>query len=298
MKTEFWYLIIGVLLVVVTLTGTLTKRLPVTLAMLYLGAGLILGPLGFGVANVEAIGQAGLLELLSELAVIVSLFTAGLKLRCPFPDKRWGAPLRLAFVSMALTVGLVALSGSQLLGISLGAAVLLGAILAPTDPVLASDVQLESAGDQDKLRFGITGEAGFNDGTAFPFVMLGARPIAPSAGRGGLRSWWRLRRAVRSVGWIRMAGADLQHRSGELYLVSCWLKTPLSHKTPGLKYALQSSPYPAGPWADEGSTVPSVASGPTLNTIAFVWNCCRRAMLDFGRLQRQIQGCRMKTPSA
>ncbi len=173
MKTEFWYLIIGVLLVVVTLTGTLTKRLPVTLTMLYLAAGLVLGPLGFGVADVDAIGQVGLLELLSELAVIVSLFTAGLKLRCPFPDKRWGVPLRLAFVSMALTVGFVAFAGSQFLGISLGAAVLLGAILAPTDPVLASDVQLESAGDQDKLRFGITGEAGFNDGTAFPFVMLG-----------------------------------------------------------------------------------------------------------------------------
>ena len=173
MKTEFWYLVIGALFVVVTLTGTLTRRLPVTLTMLYLAAGFILGPLGFGVAVVDAIGQAGILELISELAVIVSLFTAGLKLRCPFPDSRWAAPLRLAFVSMVLTVGLVALLGSQFLGLSLGAAVLLGAILAPTDPVLASDVQLESAADQDKLRFGITGEAGFNDGSAFPFVMLG-----------------------------------------------------------------------------------------------------------------------------
>ena len=59
------------------------------------------------------------------------------------------------------------------LGLSWGAAVLLGAVLAPTDPVLASDVQVEHAADRDRLRFSLTGEAGMNDGTAFPFVMLG-----------------------------------------------------------------------------------------------------------------------------
>jgi NhaP-type Na+/H+ or K+/H+ antiporter len=67
----------------------------------------------------------------------------------------------------------LALLGVVALGLSVGAAVLLGAILAPTDPVLASDVQLESATDRDRLRFSLTGEGGLNDGTAFPFVMLG-----------------------------------------------------------------------------------------------------------------------------
>jgi NhaP-type Na+/H+ or K+/H+ antiporter len=74
---------------------------------------------------------------------------------------------------MAVTVGLIVLVGVYGLGLPLGAAVLLGAVLAPTDPVLASDVQLESAADQNRLRFNLTGEAGLNDGTAFPFVMLG-----------------------------------------------------------------------------------------------------------------------------
>jgi NhaP-type Na+/H+ or K+/H+ antiporter len=74
---------------------------------------------------------------------------------------------------MVLTVGLVAALGTGLLGLSLGAAVLLGAILAPTDPVLASDVQVGDPADRDRLRFSLTGEAGLNDGTAFPFVMLG-----------------------------------------------------------------------------------------------------------------------------
>jgi NhaP-type Na+/H+ or K+/H+ antiporter len=74
---------------------------------------------------------------------------------------------------MTITVALVALVGVYALGLPWGVAVLLGAVLAPTDPVLASDVQLESAADTDRLRFSITGEAGLNDGTAFPFVMLG-----------------------------------------------------------------------------------------------------------------------------
>src|SRR3954467_3690766 len=74
---------------------------------------------------------------------------------------------------MGVTVALVAGVGALVLGLPLGAAILLGAILAPTDPVLASDVQVADAGDRDRLRFALTGEAGLNDGTAFPLVLLG-----------------------------------------------------------------------------------------------------------------------------
>ena len=74
---------------------------------------------------------------------------------------------------MAVTVGLVAAFAYYVLGLPLGAAVLLGAILAPTDPVLATDVQIRHPGDRDQLRFTLTCEAGMNDGSAFPFVMLG-----------------------------------------------------------------------------------------------------------------------------
>jgi len=81
--------------------------------------------------------------------------------------------VRLAFPSMALTVLFIALVGVFLLGLSSGAALLLAAILAPTDPVLASDVQVEDSSDRDRLRFSLTAEGGLNDGTAFPFVMLG-----------------------------------------------------------------------------------------------------------------------------
>ncbi|MBA3796399.1 MAG: cation:proton antiporter [Chloroflexi bacterium] len=156
------------------LAGSVLRRLPLSSSMIYLAAGAILGPLGLGMIIIDPVGGgSGLLEIVSEVAVILSLFTAGLKLRLPISDRGWWIPVRLAFVSMALTVGFIALAGVTLLGLPLGAAVLLGAILAPTDPVLASDVQVGHPGDRDELRFALTGEAGLNDGTAFPFVMLG-----------------------------------------------------------------------------------------------------------------------------
>jgi NhaP-type Na+/H+ or K+/H+ antiporter len=72
-----------------------------------------------------------------------------------------------------VTVTLIAGAGVAWLGLPLGAAILLGGILAPTDPVLASDVQVAEPTDRDRLRFALTGEAGLNDGTAYPFVLLG-----------------------------------------------------------------------------------------------------------------------------
>jgi NhaP-type Na+/H+ or K+/H+ antiporter len=107
------------------------------------------------------------------VAVLISLFSVGLKLGLPLSSRDWLLPVRLAFVSMALTVALIAVVGVLGLGLAPGAAILLGAILAPTDPVLATAVQVESSGDRDRLRFSLTGEGGLNDGTAFPFVMLG-----------------------------------------------------------------------------------------------------------------------------
>ncbi len=168
-----WYLIAGVLFITMALSGSILKRLPLTTSILYLVIGLALGSFGFGFISLDLIEDAGLIERITEVAVIVSLFTAGLKLRIDWSDTRWLVPLRLAVVSMAITIGLIAVAGVVGLGLSVGAAILLGAILAPTDPVLASEVAVDSPTDEDQLRLGLTGEAGLNDGTAFPFVMLG-----------------------------------------------------------------------------------------------------------------------------
>jgi NhaP-type Na+/H+ or K+/H+ antiporter len=168
-----WFLIAGVLLVAVAVTGSLLKRLPLTTSMFYLGAGALLGPWGAGLLNLDVITDAPTIEVLTELAVIISLFTAGLKLRLPFADRQWRIAILLAVVAMTLTIVGITAFGVLAAGMTLTAALLLGAVLAPTDPVLASDVQVAHEHDAEPVRFSLTGEAGFNDGTAFPFVMLG-----------------------------------------------------------------------------------------------------------------------------
>jgi NhaP-type Na+/H+ or K+/H+ antiporter len=173
MTFTLWFLIAGGLLIFMALAGSVLKRLPLSTAMVYLAVGLGLGPLGVGLLDLDLVRDAALVERLAEVAVLISLFSAGLKLRIPLSEGRWRLPVRLASASMALTVGLIALAGVWGLGLPLGAAILLGAVLAPTDPVLAADVQVEHPGDRDRLRFSLTGEAGLNDGSAFPFVMLG-----------------------------------------------------------------------------------------------------------------------------
>ncbi len=173
MRGALWFVVVGTLLVGMAAASTVVRRLPLTTALLYLAAGVALGPVGAGFVRLEPVRDSALLERLAEVAVLISLFGAGLKLRTALSDRRWQLPVRLATISMVLTVALVAAVGVYGLGLPLGAAVLLGAILAPTDPVLASDVQVEHPTDRDRLRFALTGEAALNDGTAFPFVMLG-----------------------------------------------------------------------------------------------------------------------------
>lgn len=168
-----WFFLVGVLLLSMGLLAPLIKRLPVTSAIIYLTVGLLLGPTGLGLYHFNPLQESALLEILTEAAVLISLYAAGVKMPIPMTLSRWKSPIRLAFISMTVTVALVALFGHYILELPLGAAILLGAIVAPTDPVLATDVQIRHPGDRDLLRFSLTCEAGMNDGSAFPFVMLG-----------------------------------------------------------------------------------------------------------------------------
>jgi NhaP-type Na+/H+ or K+/H+ antiporter len=173
MTFAVWCAIAGVLLITMALGASFLRRLPLSTSMLYLLAGVGLGPAGLQLLDADPFVYSGLLEVMTEIVVLISLFVSGLKLSVPLRDARWHLPLRLALVSMLLTIAMITAAGVWGLGLSLGAAVLLGAILAPTDPVLASDVQVEGGSDRDRLRFALTGEGGLNDGAAFPFVMLG-----------------------------------------------------------------------------------------------------------------------------
>ncbi len=168
-----WYLVFGIVLMLTALSTSWFGKWPITTSIFYFIFGVILGPYGLHIVNIDLFNNAGAFERMTEVVVLVSLFVAGLKLRLPFSHGHWKAAVRLAFTSMSLTVLMISAIGFYILKMPLGAAILLGAILAPTDPVLASAVQVTDPHDRDRLRFSLTGEAGLNDGTAFPFIMLG-----------------------------------------------------------------------------------------------------------------------------
>ena len=173
MTNAQWFLLVGGLLLAMGLTSSILKRLPITSAIIYLAVGILVGPTVLDVFHFNPLQESALLEVLTEVVVLISLFSAGVKMPVPFSLNRWRTPILLASVSMAISVGMVAAFAYYVLGLPLGAGVLLGAIVAPTDPVLATDVQSRHPGDRDQLRFTLTCEAGMNDGSAFPFVMLG-----------------------------------------------------------------------------------------------------------------------------
>lgn len=212
-----WCAIVGVLLITMALSGTLLSRLPLSTSMLFLAVGIGLGPGGLGLLAADPFEHSKLFERLAEIAVLISLFVTGMKLSVPLRDARWLVPVRLAIVSMTLTVAFIAMCGVLGLGLPLGAAVLLGAILAPTDPVLASDVQVANAADRDRLRFGLSGEAGLNDGTAFPFVMLGLGLLGlHELGPGGWR--WIVVDVVWAIAGGVLVGGALGYAVGSLVL--------------------------------------------------------------------------------
>lgn len=219
MTNAQWFMLIGVVLLVMGLTPTVLKRSPITAAIIYLAVGLLVGPSALNLFHFNPLKESALLEALTEVAVLISLFSAGVKMPAPFSFARWRAPILLATVSMTISVAMVAAFAFYVLGLPLGAGVLLGAILAPTDPVLATDVQIRHPGDRDQLRFTLTCEAGMNDGSAFPFVMLGLALLGlHEIGDFGMR-WvlvdvlWATAAGV-AIG--AMAGIALAHLSSKL----------------------------------------------------------------------------------
>jgi NhaP-type Na+/H+ or K+/H+ antiporter len=161
-------------------------------AMVYLLLGVLAAALAraLGVDWLQPARNSQVIERLSEFAVIVALFGAGLKLDRPLRWPDWASTARLILIVMPLTIAAVAVFGTAVMGLSVGAAVVLGAALAPTDPVLASDVQVGPPGEERERepQFALTSEAGLNDGIAFPFVVLGLL-IAGEGGTGWLGKW-------------------------------------------------------------------------------------------------------------
>jgi NhaP-type Na+/H+ or K+/H+ antiporter len=142
-------------------------------ALVYLVIGVAIGPWGAGWLLPDPDMHRVLLERAAEIAVLISLFATGSVVGTTLRVAHWRVPVRLATGAMVVTVLLLAAFAHWVLDLSVGASLVLAGALAPTDPVLAGDVQVADARDRDRLRFGLTGEAGLNDGAAFPFVLAG-----------------------------------------------------------------------------------------------------------------------------
>jgi len=173
MHEALWFMLIGAVLVVMALAASTLKQLPCSASMFYLAIGFVLGAPVAGFVQIDLAHDAHALRVLTEIALLVSLFAIGLRLRVDLGNRLWRLPVRLGIVAMMITVPLLTLAACWLLPLAWGPALLLAAILSPTDPVLAHDVQVRDPGDLDFVRFALSAEGGVNDGIAMPFALLG-----------------------------------------------------------------------------------------------------------------------------
>ena len=165
---------LGLLILAVAWLPALVRGFPLSLPIACVVLGFALFSIPATGPDPDLLAHPHLTERLTELTLIVALMGAGLKLNRPLGRRAWATTWRLLGLAMPLSIAGIALLGSGLLGLSVASALLLGAALAPTDPVLAAAVQVgpPHEPEEDEVRLALTSEAGLNDGLAFPFVHL------------------------------------------------------------------------------------------------------------------------------
>ena len=175
---------IGALILFVAWAPLLLKKLPLSLPILCVAIGLAVFSIPpFAQWAPHPDNSPKLVERASELIVIVSLMGGGLKIERVLGWRSWNVTWRLLGIAMPITIALVMLLGHTLLGLGLATALLFAGSLAPTDPVLAGDIQIEHDEDEREAeaKFALTSEAGLNDALAFPFVHLAIAIAAAGA---------------------------------------------------------------------------------------------------------------------
>ena len=211
------YAVAGLATLAAALLPKLLGRVPVSMPMVFLGAGMLAFVLFPALPDPDPVAGSDIALHLTEVCVLVSLMGAGLALNRPVGWSTWSSTWRLLAITMPLSILAVGVLGWAVLGLGAASAVLLAAVLAPTDPVLATEVQVsepvtdEGAAD-DEARFALTSEAGLNDGLAFPFtyaaVAISLAGVAPAAWLG---EWllvdvlWRLGAGLATglaIGWL------------------------------------------------------------------------------------------------
>ncbi|MFI7551113.1 cation:proton antiporter [Micromonospora sediminimaris] len=168
------FAVLGVAALLAGILPRLVERRPLSMPLAFLGLGMLVYSLPTNLPVPDPLTHRDLATHLTEICVIVALMGAGLKIDRPLSWRRWSSTWRLLAVAMPLCIAAVALLGWWWAGLVPASALLLAASLAPTDPVLASDVQVgeptDESDSEDEVRFALTSEAGLNDGLAFPFV--------------------------------------------------------------------------------------------------------------------------------
>lgn len=207
-----WTALTGGLLLLMSLASGWIHRGPVTSFGLYLFAGILCGPWMLNLLQVDIIGHAELAAHITEITMAASLFITGLKLRLPMSAHAWRVGLRLAFPAMLLTVGGMACLIHWITGFGWPLSLAFGAIVAPTDPVLASLISVNDARDDDALRVALSSEAGMNDGSALPLLMLALLLMHPGAFSLELLGGW----AARDVLWAIGGGLAIGYLLGRL----------------------------------------------------------------------------------
>ncbi len=216
-----WMAVLGTVLLTLALTSSYLRWMPVTTSAVCLLLGIGIGPLGVDLLHMDLKDSARWMEHLTEVAVLFSLFVSGLKLRLPLHHRTWRIAFGMAGPVMLLTILGICLALHVLFELSWGLSLLVGAILAPTDPVLAGLVQVNNAQDYDPLRFGLSGEAGLNDGTAFPFVIFALLFIQ----HGGFDGQWFNGWVVMNLLWAVPAGLLIGYWMGRgIGRVTLWMR--------------------------------------------------------------------------
>lgn len=189
---ETYLLVLGLLLGAGALLSGLAHRSILSLSIFFLAAGVVLGPGLMGAIDLDP--TADLVKRVTELTLIVILFVDGLEVERSFVRRGWHVPTRSLLIAMPLTAILIAAVGGTLLGLSWGEALLLGALLSPTDPVLTSSV-CTNPKIPARIRNSLNLESGFNDGLALPAVIIFAQYLLHQQAS---VSWWQF--LARDVG--------------------------------------------------------------------------------------------------